>query len=144
MTTTSGTAALHLALAALGIKKGDEVIVPSFTMIATVFAVVYTGATPVLVDCEGDTGNVNTRNIEKKISKKTKAIIPVHIYGHPCDMDPIMAIAKWKKILVVEDAAEAHGALYKNKKIGSIGDVGCFSFYANKIITSGEGGMVVT
>lgn len=142
--TTSGTTALHLALAALDIQKGDEVIIPSFTMIATAFAVLYTGATPVLVDVEPETANMDCDQILKKINKRTKAIIPVHIYGHPCDMDPIKKIAKKKGICVIEDAAEAHGALYRGKKTGSLGDIGCFSFYANKIITTGEGGMVVT
>lgn len=142
--TTSGTTALHLALAALGIKKGDEVIVPSFTMIATVFAICYAGAKPVLVDAELDTGNIDVEQIEKKISKRTKAILPVHIYGHPCDMDPIIKIAKKHGLYIVEDAAEAHGALYKGRIIGSLSDAACFSFYANKIITTGEGGMVLT
>ncbi|MDD5005786.1 MAG: DegT/DnrJ/EryC1/StrS family aminotransferase [Candidatus Omnitrophica bacterium] len=142
--TTNGTTALHLALAALGIKKGDEVIVPSFTMISTVFAICYVGAKPVLVDAELDTGNIDVSLIEKKITKKTKAILPVHIYGHPCDMDPIRQIAKKYNLYVVEDAAEAHGAFYKGKIIGSLSDVACFSFYANKIITCGEGGMVLT
>lgn len=142
--TTSGTTALHLALAAAGIKKGDEVILPSFTMIATAFAVLYTGAKPVLVDVERETGNMDISQVIKKINKRTKAIIPVHIYGHPCDMDPIIEATKGKKIYIVEDAAEAHGALYKKRKAGSLGDIGCFSFYANKIITTGEGGMVVT
>jgi perosamine synthetase len=144
ISTTSGTSALHLALACLGIKKNDEVIIPSFTMIATGFAVVYCGATPVLVDAEPETWNMNVEKIEEKITAKTKAIIPVHIYGHPCDMDLIMKLAKKYNLWVIEDAAEAHGAEYKGKKVGSIGHVGCFSFYANKIITTGEGGMVVT
>ena len=142
--TTSGTTALHLALAALNIKRGDEVIVPSFTMIATVFAICYAGAKPVLVDAELDTGNIDVGQIEKKITKKTKAILPVHIYGHPCDIDPIIKIAKKHRLYVVEDAAEAHGALYKGRIIGSLSDVACFSFYANKIITTGEGGMALT
>lgn len=144
ISTTSGTTALHLALASLGIKKGDEVIIPSFTMIATGFAVIYCGATPVLVDAEPETWNMNVEKIEEKITTKTKAIMPVHIYGHPCDMDPIMEVAQKYNLWVIEDAAEAHGAEYKGKKVGSIGHVGCFSFYANKIITTGEGGMVVT
>ena len=144
VTTTNGTTALHLALAVLDIKKGDEVIVPSFTMIATVFAICYAGAKPVLVDAELDTGNIDVGQIEKKITKKTKAILPVHIYGHPCDMDPIIKIARKHKIYVIEDAAEAHGALYKGRKAGSLGNLGCFSFYANKLITTGEGGMIVT
>jgi len=142
--TTSGTTALHLALSALNIKQGDEVIIPTFTMIATAFAVLYTGAKPVLVDSEPETGNIDVSKIKEKITPKTKAIIPVHIYGHPCDMDPIMKLAKKYKLWVIEDAAEAHGAKYKNKMAGGIGHLGCFSFYANKIITMGEGGAVVT
>ncbi len=144
ITTTNGTTALHLALASLDIKKGDEVIIPTFTMIATAFAVVYCGAKPVLVDAERETWNTDVEKIEKKITDRTKAIMPVHIYGHPCDMDPIMELAEEYDLYVVEDAAEAHGAEYKGKKAGGIGDIGCFSFYANKIITCGEGGMIVT
>jgi perosamine synthetase len=144
ITTTNGTTSLHLALASLGLKKGDEVIVPAFTMISSVFAIVYCNAKPVLVDSDPETWNMDVNLIQEKISKKTKAIMPVHIYGHPCDMDPIVKIAKSHDISVIEDAAEAHGAEYKGKKTGGIGDVGCFSFYANKIITCGEGGMLVT
>ena len=144
ISTTSGTTALHLALAALKIGRGDEVIVPAFTMIAPVFAVVYTGAKPVLVDADPETWNIDVNKIEEKITPNTKAIIPVHIYGHPCDMDPIMEIAEKYNLWVIEDAAEAHGAEYKGKKVGSFGHVSCFSFYANKIITTGEGGMIVT
>ena len=144
ISTTSGTTALHLALAALKIGRGDEVIVPAFTMIAPVFAVVYTGAKPVLVDADSETWNIDVNKIEEKITPNTKAIIPVHIYGHPCDMDPIMEIAEKYNLWVIEDAAEAHGAEYKGKKVGSFGHVSCFSFYANKIITTGEGGMIVT
>ncbi len=142
--TTSGTTALHLALASLGIGKGDEVVVPAFTMIAPVFAILYTGAKPVLVDSEPETWNMDVTQIEGKITPNTKAILPVHIYGHPCDMDPILEIARRYNLYVVEDAAEAHGAEYKGKRVGGIGDVGSFSFYANKIITTGEGGMIVT
>lgn len=142
--TTNGTTALHLALTALGVSKGDEVIIPTFTMIATAFAVIYTGATPVLVDSEPETWNIDKNKIEEKITKKTKVIMPVHIYGHPCDMSPIMRLAKKYKLWVVEDAAEAHGAEYKGKRAGGIGHIGCFSFYANKIITMGEGGATVT
>lgn len=142
--TTSGTAALHIALLSLDIGPGDEVIVPDFTMIASAFAVMYTGARPVFVDVEGDTYNINAEYIEQKITKNTKAIMPVHIYGLPCDMDPIMDIAKKHNIAIVEDAAEAHGATYKGKKCGSIGTINAFSFYGNKIITTGEGGMICT
>lgn len=144
ISTTSGTTALHLALAALGIGIGDEVIVPTFTMAASAFAVCYTGAHPVFVDCETLTCNIDPRRIGEAITPKTKAIMPVHIYGHPCDMDAINEIAKRHHLFVIEDAAEAHGAMYKGRKAGSLGDVACFSFYANKIVTTGEGGMVVT
>jgi perosamine synthetase len=144
ITTTSGTTAIHLALSSLGLGKGDEVIVPAFTMIGSVFPIVYCGAKPVLVDAEPETWNLNVDQLEEKITSRTKAIMPVHIYGHPCNMDPITKIAKKHGLYVVEDAAEAHGAEYKGKKAGGIGDAGCFSFYANKIITCGEGGMVVT
>ncbi len=141
---SSGTASLHLALAACNITKGDEVIIPTFTMIATANAVTYTGAKVALVDAEPHTYNINTDKIEKKITPRTKAIIVVHTYGHSADMDRILDIAKRYNLFVIEDAAEAHGAEYKGSKVGSIGDVGCFSFYGNKIITTGEGGMVIT
>lgn len=141
---TSGTTALHLALATLGVGKGDEVIIPTFTMIATANAVTYTGAEPILVDSELKTWNIDPTKIEDKITERTKAIIPVHTYGHPADMDKILALAKKYHLFVIEDAAQAHGAEYKGKRIGSIGDVACFSFYANKIIVTGEGGMVTT
>ena len=142
--TTSGTTALHLAIASLGIGEGDEVIVSTFTNAASVFCVVYNRATPVFVDSEPQTWNIDPAKIEEKITSNTRAILPVHIYGHPCDMDPIMEIARKYKLYVIEDAAEAHGAEYKGKKAGGLGDIGCFSFYANKIITTGEGGMIVT
>lgn len=144
ITTTSGTTALHLALLTLGIGSGDEVIVPTLTMIASVNSICYVGAIPVLVDSEPETGNIDPKKIEEKITKKTKAIMPVHLYGHPADMDKIMEIAKKYKLAVVEDAAEAHGAEYKGEKAGSFGKINCFSFYGNKIVTTGEGGMVVT
>lgn len=148
---TSGTAALHVALLGLKIGSGDEVIVPDFTMIASVFAIIYTGATPVFVDCESDTYNIDVAQIEAKITKKTKAIMPVHIYGHSVDMDPLLALAKKHKLHVIEDAAEAHGASYHGstpltmtRQCGSMGTINCFSFYGNKIVTTGEGGMIVT
>jgi len=144
VTTTSGTTALHLALASLGIGPGDEVIMPAFTMAACAFSVVYTGAKPVLVDAEPATWNMDVTQLERRVTEKTKAIMPVHIYGHPCDMDAIMDIAKRRNLVVVEDAAEAHGAEYKGKRVGGIGQLSCFSFYANKIVTTGEGGMIVT
>jgi len=141
---TSGLAALHLACVALGLKKGDEVIVPTFTMAASINSIIYTGAKPVLVDSERDTWCIDAAKIEDKITDRTKAIMVVHVYGHPCDMDPIITIAKKYSLKIIEDAAEAHGAEYKDKMIGSLGDIGCFSFYANKILTTGEGGMCVT
>jgi len=140
----SGTSAIFIALKALGIKEGDEVIVPDFTMIATATAVSHCGATPVFVDVEDDTFNIDPDLIEEKITTKTKAIIPVHLYGQPCKMDEIRALADRYGLFVVEDAAEAHGAEYRGIRAGSIGDVGCFSFYANKIITTGEGGAITT
>lgn len=140
----TGTAALHIALLAAGIGKGDEVIVPAFTMAASWMAVMHTGASPIFVDVESDIYTIDPKLIEAAITPKTKAIMPVHIYGHPADMDPIMAIAKKHNLVVIEDAAEAHGAAYKGKLTGSIGDINAFSFYANKIITTGEGGMVTT
>ncbi len=141
---SNGTTALHLALVAMGIGHGDEVIVPTLTFIATANAVTYTGAKPVFVDSESRTWTIDPKKIEENITSKTKAIIPVHLYGHPCDMDPIMDIAREHGLYVIEDAAEAHGAEYKGEKVGSIGEMGCFSFYGNKIITTGEGGMITT
>lgn len=140
----NGTVALHLALVALGIGKDDEVIIPDFTMIATAFAVCYTGATPVFVDADPDTWNIDTTKIEEKITPRTKAIIPVHLFGLMCDMDAINAIAKKHNLKVLEDAAEAHGAEYKGRRAGSCSNLAAFSFFANKNITTGEGGMVVT
>jgi perosamine synthetase len=142
--TCNGTAALHLALASLGIGPGDEVICPSFSMIATANSITYTGAKPVLVDSEPETWNIDPSKIEEKITDRTKAIMVMHTYGHPCNMDPILEIAKKHDLYLIEDAAEAHGAEYRGRKVGGIGDAGCFSFYANKIIITGEGGMVVT
>lgn len=142
--TSNGTTALHLALVALGIGAGDEVIVPDITFAATINAVLYTGATPVIVDIEEDGWCIDPNEIEKAITEKTKAIIPVHIYGQPCDMGRIMDIAKKHNLYVVEDCAEAHGATFKGQKVGSFGDIGCFSFFGNKVITTGEGGMCIT
>jgi perosamine synthetase len=140
----NGTVALHLALATLGIGPGDEVILPTFTMIATINAVTYTGATPVLVDSEPLTWNMDLNQIADKITPHTRAVMPVHTYGHPVDMDPLLEMAERHGFFVVEDAAEAHGAEYKGRRAGSLGHAGCFSFYANKIITTGEGGMITT
>jgi len=142
--TSNGTTALHLALLAYNIGIGDEVIVPTLSFIATANAVTYTGAKPVFVDSELETWNINPNLIEQAITEKTKAIIPVHLYGHPANLDPILKIAKRHGLAVIEDAAEAHGALYKGRRVGSIGNIGTFSFYGNKMITTGEGGMVVT
>ena len=142
--TSNGTVALHLALKALGIGEGNEVIVPALTFIATANAVTYCGAKPILVDSHPDYWCINPEKIEERITKNTKAIIPVHLYGHPCDMDAIMGIARRYKLYVIEDAAEAHGARYKKRRVGSFGDINCFSFYGNKIISTGEGGMCLT
>lgn len=140
----NGTIALHLALLALGIGKGDEVILPTFTMIASAFAVCYTGATPVFVDADKDSWNIDVKKIEDKITPRTKAIMPVHIFGKMCDMDAIKILADKYNLYILEDAAEAHGATYKGKKAGSFSDIAAFSFFANKNLTTGEGGMVVT
>lgn len=142
--TGSGTTALHLAMAALGIGPGDEVIVPDFTMIACPNAVTYLGAKPVFVDAHPKSWCIDWRKIEEEITDKTRAIMPVHIYGHPADMLEICKIADKHNLFIVEDCAEAHGATYSLRKVGSFGNCGCFSFYANKIITTGEGGMIVT
>ena len=141
---SSGYAALHLACAALGLKKGDEVIVPTFTMAACTNSIIMTGAKPVLVDSEPETYNIDPNKIEEKITPNTKAIMIVHIYGHPCDMDRIMEIVEKHNLRLIEDCAEAHGAEYKGKKVGGFGDIGCFSFYSTKIMTTGEGGMCTT
>jgi perosamine synthetase len=140
----NGTVALHLALTCLGIGKDDEVIIPDFTMIASAFSVCYTGAKPVFVDADEKTWNIDVLKIQEKITPRTKAIMPVHIFGNPCDMDAINKIAKKYHLLIIEDAAEAHGATYKEKKTGSFSDIAAFSFFANKNLTTGEGGMVVT
>jgi len=174
---SNGTVALQLALKALNLKPGSEVIIPTFTIISCALACIYNDLKPVLVDSEPDTWNMNVSQIEKKINPKTRAIMPVHIYGHPVDMDPVTEIAQKYNLYIIEDAAEAHGAEYRGQKaggsrqeavgrekrkegrgqktedrgqkiewekVGSFGDISCFSFYANKIITTGEGGMVLT
>jgi len=141
---TNGTVALHLALLAIGVKKGDEVIIPNFTMIASAFAVCYIGAIPVFVDADISTWNINVDLIESKITSKTKAIMPVSIFGQPCNMTKINNLAKNYNLKVIEDAAESHGAEYNGKKTGTLADVTTFSFFANKNLTTGEGGMVVT
>jgi len=148
VTTTSGTSALHLALASMGIGPGDEIIMPDLTIISCALAPIYLGAKPVMVDVEYPTGNIDPAKIEKKITKRTKAIMVVHLYGHSANLEAILKISKKYKIPIIEDAAEAHGAVLKIdgvwKKVGSIGEVSCFSFYGNKIVTTGEGGMVLT
>jgi perosamine synthetase len=141
---SSGTAALHLVLAALGLKTGDEVVVPAFTMIATANAVTYTGATPVFADSEPATWNVSAATVAPKITGRTRAIVVVHTYGHPVDMEPLRALADRHGLFLVEDAAQAHGALYRGRPVGSLGDAATFSFYGNKIVSTGEGGMVTT
>jgi perosamine synthetase len=141
---TSGTTALHMAVDAAGIGAGDEVLVSASTNIATALAVYHNGAVTVPVDSEPVTWNLDPALLEGLITPRTKAIIPVHLFGHPCEMDVIMAVAKRHNLVVIEDCAEAHGATYKGRKVGSFGDMSCYSFYANKLITTGEGGMVVT
>lgn len=142
--TSNGTTALHLALTALGIGEGDEVIVPDITFAATVNAVIYTGATPVIVDIEEDSWCIDPKEIEKAVTQKTKAVIPVHIYGQPCNMERISDIARKYNLYIIEDCAEAHGAEWDGRKVGSFGIISCFSFFGNKVITTGEGGMCVT
>jgi perosamine synthetase len=140
---SSGTTALHIALLAHGIGQGDEVITTPFTFMASVSSILYTGARPVFVDIEEETFNINPDLIEKAITPRTKAIMPVHLYGYPCNMDPIMAVAQKYGLVVIEDACQAVGAEYQGKRVGSFG-VGCFSLYATKNIMSGEGGMITT
>ncbi len=140
----NGTVALHLALLAFDVQPEDEILLPTLTYVASANAITYCGARPVFIDSEPDTGNLDPALIEAKITNKTKGIIVVHLYGHPVDMNPVISIAKKHGLFVIEDAAEAHGATYQEKMIGSLGDIATFSFYGNKIITTGEGGMVVT
>jgi perosamine synthetase len=140
----NGTVALHLAFSALGIGPGDEVIVPTLTYVASVNAIAYTGATPVFVDSEPDHWALDPKAIERTITPRTKAIEVVHLYGYPADMDPIIEVARRHSLAIVEDAAEAHGAAYKGRRVGALGTVGVFSFFGNKIVTTGEGGMLVT
>lgn len=140
----NGTAALEVALFAAGVGEGDEVIMPSFTIISCAIAAIRLGAVPVLVDADAETWGMDVSQVAAKVTPKTKAIMAVHTYGHPVDMDPLLEIAKKHKLVVIEDAAEVHGAEYKGRRCGSIGDISAWSFYANKIITTGEGGMVLT
>lgn len=141
---SNGTTALHLALMALGIGPGDEVLVPTLTFVATANAVTYCGARPVFVDAEPNTWNINPALIEAQITPRTRGIIVVHLFGHPVDMDPVLSLASRHGLFVLEDAAQAHGAEYKGRRVGSLGDVATFSFFGNKIVSTGEGGMVVT
>lgn len=139
----NGTVALHLALLSLGVGPGDEVIVPDLTFAATINSVLHAGATPVIVDVEPGTWAISPEGIEAAITSKTKAVLVVHLYGHPADMDKVMAVARRHGLFVVEDCAEAIGARYRGVPVGTIGDAGCFSFFGNKTVTTGEGGMVV-
>lgn len=141
---SNGTTSLHLALLALGLQPGDEVIVPTLTFVASANAVVYCGGTPVLVDVEPGTWNIDPAQIEARITSRTRGIIAVHLAGHPADMEAIQAIARRHNLFVLEDAAQAHGAEVSGRRVGSIGEIGSFSFFGNKIISTGEGGMLTT
>lgn len=149
---SNGTAALQVAVACLGLQPGDQVIMPGFTIISCALAVIYNGGVPVLVDSDARTWCMDVKRVREKITPRTRAIMPVHIYGHPVDMDPLLNLAKEHNLAVIEDAAEAHGAEYLSgrnskpgwRRCGSFGDVSCFSFYANKLVSTGEGGMVLT
>ncbi len=144
VSTSNGTNALHLALRALNIGPGDEVIVPTFTFVASVNAIQYCGAKPVFVDAHPDYWGMNPALLAKAITRRTRAIMIVHLYGHSCDVDPILAVAKKHRLSVVEDNAEGLGSFYKKRRTGTFGDISCFSFYGNKIMTTGEGGMCLT
>lgn len=141
---TNGTTALHLALLALGIGPGDEVIVPTFTYVASVNTITYTGAKPMFVDSTMDTWQMDPEDVGRKITPQTRAIMAVHLYGHPCDMEALAAIARMKGLFLIEDCAEAFGSMYNGRHVGTFGDIAAFSFFGNKTITTGEGGMVVT
>jgi perosamine synthetase len=141
---SSGTAALEISVSVLRLQPDDEVIMPTFTTISCALAVLYSGGRPVLVDSDPATWQMDVAAVESKITNRTRAIMPVHIYGHPVDMDPLLDVARSHGLSVIEDAAEAHGAIYKGRKCGSLGDLSAFSFYANKLVTSGEGGMILT
>jgi perosamine synthetase len=141
---SNGTVALEIAMAALRLQPGDEVILPSFTIISCAQAVTRNRGLPVLVDCDPETWCMDVSQVEAKITARTRAIMPVHIYGHPVDMDPLRELTQKHDLVIIEDAAEAHGGEYKGRKCGGLGDISCFSFYANKIVTTGEGGMVLT
>jgi perosamine synthetase len=142
--TNTGTAALHVALMALGIGPGDEVITTPLSCIASTNPILFQGARPVFADVEPDTYNLDVADVEKRITARTRAILPVHLFGHPVDLDPLLELASVHHLPVIEDASQAAGAEYKGRRVGSLGQIGCFSLYANKIVTSGEGGMIVT
>jgi perosamine synthetase len=144
ISTSSGTTALHLALAALGVGPGDRVILPDFTMVACVDAVLYTGATPVFADVDPDYWTLSAELAAPLVTGVTRAIMPVHLYGHPADMDPLLRLSRERSLDVIEDAAEAHGTLYRGHRVGALGSAGCFSFYSNKLLSTGEGGMLVS
>lgn len=141
---SNGTIALQAAVGSIGLESGDEVIMPTFTIVSCALAILYNRGVPVLVDSDPRTWCMDVVRFEGKITSRTRAIMPVHIYGHPVDMDPVLELARTHDLVVIEDAAEAHGAEYKGRRCGGLGDVSCFSFYANKIVTTGEGGMVLT
>jgi perosamine synthetase len=141
---SNGSAALQIAMSALQLEPGSEVILPSYTIISCAIAIIEAGCVPVLVDCDPGTWSLNLDEVESKIGPRVRAIMPVHMFGHPVDMRRLMAIAKKHDLRIIEDAAEAHGAEVAGRRVGGIGDMGCFSFYANKLVTTGEGGMVVT
>ena len=140
----NGTAALHLALLAADVGEGDEVLVPSLTYVATANAVRYCGATPIFVDADPAIWCMRTAGLDARVAPRTRAIVPMHLYGHQCDMDAILDLARRRGLAVIEDAAEAHGAEYRGRRVGALGAIGCFSFYGSKIVTTGEGGMCVT
>ncbi|MCU5237114.1 DegT/DnrJ/EryC1/StrS family aminotransferase [Bacillus cereus] len=144
LATSSGTAALHSAFVACDIGPGDEVIAPTHTFLATVTPIIATNGTPILVDCEYDTENIDPKGIEKVITKNTKAIVVTHLWGHPAEMDLILGIAKKYNLKVIEDCSHAHGSIYRGKKVGTLGDVACFSLQSKKIVSAGQGGMLIT
>jgi perosamine synthetase len=141
---SSGTAALQIAVASLKLERGSEIIIPSLTIISCAIAVLEAGCVPVLVDCDPETWCMDLDEVESKVSPKTRAVMPVHMFGHPVDMRRLTSLAEKYDLFIIEDAAEAHGAEFVGRRVGGLGDMGCFSFYANKIVTTGEGGMVVT